>query len=209
MELQYFGANCLRVTTKHAAIVIDDNLDELGLKSITKANDIALHTIFQPEKTSKDVKLVINQPGEYEVSKVSIQGIAARGHMEEENQEGSTIFKLIANDIRLAVVGHIHPDMKEHQLEALGPVDVLVVPVGGNGYTLDAKGALKVIKSIEPKIVIPVHYADKAIKYEVPQAELTEALKEMSLEVKKEVDKLKLKHSDLPEATETIVLKRQ
>ena len=56
-------------------------------------------------------------------------------------------------------------------------VDVLFVPVGGNGYTLDAIGALKIIKKIEPKIIIPTHYADKAIKYEVPQADLDEVMK--------------------------------
>ena len=42
MELSYFGANCLRITTKKAQIVIDDNLNKVGLKSITKPTDISL-----------------------------------------------------------------------------------------------------------------------------------------------------------------------
>jgi L-ascorbate metabolism protein UlaG (beta-lactamase superfamily) len=44
MELQYYGGDCLRITTKKAQIVIDDNLDKLGLKSVTKPTDISLHT---------------------------------------------------------------------------------------------------------------------------------------------------------------------
>ena len=59
---------------------------------------------------------------------------------------------------------------------------MLVVPVGGNGYTVDPVGALKLIKDIEPKLVIPTHYADKALKYPVPQQDLAGALKEPGME---------------------------
>lgn len=208
MELQYYGGNCVRVTTKDANIIIDDNLAALGLKSVTKADDIVLGTAYQEDQRSEG-GLTISQPGEYEVSKVAIQGIPARAHMDEEGKMSATIFKLTNTEVRLAVVGHIHPDLDESQLEALGTVDVLIVPVGGGGYTLDAIGALQVIKKIEPKVIIPVHYADSKIKYEVPQAELEDVLKNLSMEVHETVPKLRLKASDLPEATQLIVLERQ
>ncbi len=208
MDLQYYGANCIRINTKEASIVVDDTLEAVGLKSIIKPDDIVLKTVFDPEAVQKEV-LSINQPGEYEVSKVAIQGIPARAHIDEEGQLSATIFKLTNPEIRLVVTGHIHPDLDEVQLEAIGTVDVLVIPVGGGGYTLDALGALKIIKKIEPKIIIPVHYADPRVKYEVPQAELAEALKNMSIEVHETVPRLKLKASDLPEATQLIVLERQ
>jgi len=207
MELQYFGANCVKITTKEASIVVDDNLADLGLKGVVKGDDIVLFSNYDPQR--KDVgALTINQPGEYEVSKVSIHGVPARAHMDEEGKQTATIFKLTTPEVRVAVVGHIYPDLDDEQLERIGTVDVLVVPVGGNGYTLDAVGALKVIKKIEPKIIVPVHYADKAIKYEVPQAELDEAIKNMSMEVHETVPKLKLKASDLPETTQLIVVER-
>lgn len=208
MELQYYGGNCIKITTKEASIVVDDNLADLGLKSVTRVDDIVLKTVFDPKAVQQDI-LSINQPGEYEVSKVAIQGIPARAHMDEEGKQSATIFKLTTPEVRLLVAGHIHPDLDEAQLEAIGTVDVLVIPVGGGGYTLDAIGALEVIKKIEPKIIIPVHYADSKLKYEVPQAELAEALKNMSMEVHETVPKLKLKASDLPEATQLIILERQ
>ena len=208
MELQYYGANCVRITTKNADIIVDDNLADLGLKTVTKANDIELITQYKPEQKSSG-GLLINQPGEYEVSKVSIQGVEARGHMDEEGQQSATIYKLTTPEVRVAIVGHIYPDLDDNQLERIGTVDVLIVPVGGNGFTLDAVGALKVIKKIEPKIIVPVHYADKAVKYEVPQADLSEALKDMSMEVHETVPKLKLKSSDLPEAAQVVVVERQ
>ncbi len=211
MELQFFGANCVRISTKKANVVVDDNLVSLGLKSVCRPGDIALFTHESQEDANqlKDPKLVIQTPGEYEVSAVSIRAVSVRSHMDEEGAESAVMYKIINNGINVAVVGHIHPDLTEGQLEALGMVDVLFVPVGGNGYTLDAIGALKIIKKIEPKIIIPTHYDDKAIKYEVPQANLDDVLKNMTFEIKETLAKLKLKTSDLPELTEFIVLERQ
>lgn len=208
MDLQYYGANCVRITYRKAAVIIDDNLAELGLKSVTKSGDIALHTMAYSQEKA-EVKLLIDQPGEYEVSDVSIQGIAARAHIDNEDIQTATIYKIIAEDIRIVALGHIMPDLNDTQLEVLGTVDVLIIPVGGHGYTLDAIGALKLIKKIEPKMVIPTHYADPAIKYPVPQAELIDALKELAMEAKEPVAKLKLKAGELGEITQLVVLERQ
>ena len=211
MELQFFGANCVRISTKKANVVVDDNLSSLGLKTVCKPGDIALftHESTADAQKLKDPKLVIQIPGEYEVSAVSVRAISVRSHMDEEGQQSAVMYKIINNGINDAVVGHIHPDLTEEQLESLGMVDVLFVPVGGNGYTLDAIGALKIIKKIEPKIIIPTHYADKAIKYEVPQADLDEVMKNVTFEIKEKLPKLKLKNTDLPLTPEFIVLERQ
>lgn len=208
MELQYYGGNCVRLSTKKATIVIDDNLVELGGKSVTKAGDIALYTGAHGEP-STEVKLVIDQPGEYEVSDVSIQGVSARAHIDEEGQKTAVMYRLLADDIRIAAVGHIFPALSDDQLEALGTIDILIIPVGGNGYTLDPTGALEVIKKIEPKIVIPTHYADGKLKYPVPSVSLEDALKGLSMEPKDTVDKLKVKAGELfGESTQLIVLNR-
>lgn len=189
-------------------MVIDDNLGELGAKSVTKAGDIALFTTAHGVPKT-DVKLVIDQPGEYEVSDVSIQGIAARAHMDGDNQHSATIYKLILDDIRFAVLGHIFPELSDAQLEAIGTIDVLIVPVGGFGYTMDGIGALKLIKKIEPKLIIPAHFADPAIKYPVPQAELADVLKDLAMEPRETVPKLKLKDSELGDITQLVILERQ
>ncbi len=209
MELQFYGANCLKIATKQANIVIDDNLAALGLSSVAKAGDVVLYTHEMTKGSPKEPKLIIDTPGEFEVSAVSIMGIAARAHMDSEADKTATIYKIIASDIRIAIVGHIFPELDDDELEAIGMVDVLIVPVGGSGYTLDAVGALKVIKKIEPKVVIPTHYADSKVKYEVPQTDLETAVKEMGMEVFETVPKLKLKSSELPEIMQLIVVERQ
>jgi L-ascorbate metabolism protein UlaG (beta-lactamase superfamily) len=207
MELQYFGGNCVRIITKKASVVIDDNLAELGSKPITKDEDIVLNTNADTIKTKTGGRIVVSQPGEYEVSNISIQGVAARAHMDSEGTK-ATMYKLQADDIRLVVTGHIYPDLTDDELEAIGTVDVLIIPVGGNGYTLDPIGALKVIKKMDPKIIIPTHYADSKLKYEVPQQELAAALKDMGMEPHETVPKLKLKGTEIPEAAQVIILER-
>ena len=82
MEIQYYGANCVRLSAKKANIVIDDNLAELGLKSVTKAGDIALFTGPHGD-TAVETKIIIDQPGEYEVSDISVHGIGAQAHLDE------------------------------------------------------------------------------------------------------------------------------
>lgn len=208
MELQYFGGNCVRINTKKASIVIDDSLQELGGKSITKPGEISLFT--GPHGIpGVAVKIIIDQPGEYEVSDISIQGIAARAHMDEEKTANATIYKVITDDIRIAVLGHVYPELSGEQLESLSTIDVLIVPTGGNGYTLDPVGALKLIKEIEPKLVIPTHYDDKTLNYPVPQQPLEEVLKSLSMEPRETTPKLKIKAGELGETTQLVILEKQ
>ncbi len=208
MELQYYGANCVRLTTKKGSIVIDDNLASLGLKSITKNEDISLWT--SPSLPGpKTARFTAETAGEYEIAGVIIQGIAARAHMDGEGKQNAVIYTIIADDIKVAVLGHIYPDLHEDQLEQIGLVDIAIVPVGGNGYTLDGAGALKIIKQIEPKVIIPTHYADKAIKYKVPQAQLAEALKNLGMEPSETVAKYKPKLAEFTDNIRLIILERQ
>lgn len=208
MEFQYFGANCVRITTKLIGITIDDNLSELGLKSPIKAGDIALYTGAHG-KSSSETKIVIDQPGEFEVSGVSIVGLPVRAHMDDEGAKTATVYKITSDDIKILIVGHIYPDLTDQQLETIGLIDIMVIPVGGNGYTLDSIGALKIIKKVEPKMVIPVHYADKGVAYPVPQQELKEVLHTLGKEARETTPKLKLKSSDLFDSTQLTILERQ
>jgi L-ascorbate metabolism protein UlaG (beta-lactamase superfamily) len=206
VELQYFGANCIRINTKKATIVVDDNLDKLGLKTVTKPMDISLRT--SSEVPVHPAAFAADMPGEYEVSGVVIRGIPARSHVDEEGKQSATIYTIASDDVKIAVIGHIFPDLSEDQLEKIGMVDIAIVPVGGNGYTLDGVGALQVIKKIEPKIVIPTHYSDLAVRYEVPQQELADALKGLAMEAQETVDKYKFKPADLSDTTHLVVLTR-
>jgi hypothetical protein len=207
MDIQFYGANCLSIGNKNLRIVIDDNLADLGQKSVLKNSDIALFT-GPHSQPAPNVHLVIDDPGEYEASNASIYGIAARSHMDEASKKDATMFKIMVEDLRFLVTGHIYPELSERQLEDIGTVDIMFVPVGGNGYTLDPVGALNIIKKVEPKIVIPTHYDDSALHYVVPQQTLEQALAGLSMEPKETTEKLRIKPGDLGEGTELVVLRR-
>lgn len=210
MELQYYGANCVRLSYKKASVVIDDNLAVLGKKSVTKPSDIVLYTSPYIQRSAlKDPAIVIESAGEYEVSGASIIGVAAQAHLDAEGKK-AIIYRVILDDVRVAVIGHVHPELDEVQLEAIGTVDVLIVPVGGNGYTVDPVGAAKLVKKIDPKIIVPVHYDIPGIKYEVSQQPLAEALKVLAMEPAETTTKLKLKSSaGMPEVKQLIVVEPQ
>lgn len=208
MEIQYFGGNCIKIATKKSSVIIDDNLSDLGQKSVVGEKDIALYTSGSLTPSEKSY-FSINAPGEYEVSDVSIQGVAARAHMDDEKSNSATMYRIIIDDMRIAVVGHIFADLTNDQLEALGTIDILFVPVGNSGYTLDGIGAQKVIKEIEPKLVVPTHFAEKGLNYEVPQIELETALKEIGIEPHETMDSLKIKSLELTDTTKLVVLNRK
>src|SRR5487761_1752012 len=149
MDIQFYGANCVVLSAAGVRVVVDDNLADLGGKSVLKAGDVALFT--GPHADVKvAAKLVIDGPGEFEVADFSMQGIPVRTHLDEEKQRTGTMYKLATNDVSVLVLGHIYPELSDDELERIGMVDVLITPVGGNGYTLDPVGALGIIKKIEP-----------------------------------------------------------
>lgn len=209
LEIEYKGANTVVVTTKKATIVTDSKLSVVGLSDIKIKDSVELATEDRLALNYSEAKVYINGPGEYGVGDCDIVGVSAQRHLDsEQNQSGSTMYRVSVGDVHVAIIGNIYENLSDNQLEALGVIDILLIPIGGGGYTLDATGASTLIKKIGPKVVIPIHFADKGLKYEVPQDELEMFTSEMSAPVQT-LDKYKLKNeSDLPQVLNIIVLNR-
>lgn len=205
MDIQFYGGNCIVINTKQGRLVVDDNLAELGGKSVAKPGDISLYTGVHGQAV-QNAKLVIDQPGEYEVAGISVYGIAARAHSDQESTKNATIYKIISEDTSVLILGHIYPELNDAQLESIGMVDIMFVPVGGNGFTLDGIGALKMTKKIEPKLVIPTHFDSKKLHFEVPAQSLDQALKAMAMEPKETLAKLRPKAEDLTDTSTRLVI---
>lgn len=194
-ELEYKGGNGVVLTSKKTTIVVDPKLSVIGLKDIKTMDEIELATEERFRVENSDARIIIDRPGEYEVGDFTIRGAAATRHIDTpEQEELSTIYRLECGDIRVGIIGNVDPKFTEEQLEALGVLDVLVIPVGGGGYTLDATSASSLVRQIEPRIVVPVHYADTGLRYEVPQDTLELFVKELGAPVE-QVAKLKIKTS--------------
>lgn len=205
MDIEYKGANCITISTKKTTIVIDPKLSGVGLKDVTPKGAVVLATQADLLAAGED-SVVIDRPGEYEVQDISIIGAPAERMIDHDKSQQSTIYRVVFGDITFAVIGHVAAPLTDEQLEALSVVDVAIVPVGGNGYTLDAHQAVTVIRQIDPKVVIPTHYDDKDVSYEVPQMELDAFLKELAAPATEKTSKWKLKA--LPELFTLVELER-
>ncbi|OYX41577.1 Zn-dependent hydrolase [Candidatus Saccharibacteria bacterium 32-49-12] len=205
LEIEYKGGNTVTIGTKQATIIVDPKASLVGLKDISTKGQIELATEDRFALNNADATLNIEGPGEYGIAKFDIRGIAAQRHLDTENQPLiSTMYRIEVNDVRIGVIGNIYEKLQDDQLEELGVIDILILPVGGNGYTLDATAAAGLTRQISPKVVIPVHYADANLKYEVPQDDVEVFVKELGATVE-ESSKLKIKQASQLPAGLTIV----
>lgn len=198
-DIEYKGGNTVVFTTKKATLVADPRTSVVGLKDTVVKEAIELATESRFSLQGKDATLAIDGPGEYEIGDFSIRGISAVRHIDTEaDEKNATIYRIEVGDVRIALLGNIAPKLTEGQLEEIGVVDILVIPVGGGGYTLDASSAATIARQIDPKMVIPVHYEDGAVKYEIPQDTLETFTSELGAPVET-VSKYKVKAaSSLP-----------
>jgi L-ascorbate metabolism protein UlaG (beta-lactamase superfamily) len=208
MEIERKGGNCIVISYKKANFVVDPKLNGYGLKDQGSgaAAELLTQSIFSSPVS--DATVIIDGPGEYEVNNCSVRGIATGIHSQPEDApKTATIYRLDIEDISIAILGHTQPKLDETTLEAIGVVDILVLPVGGYGYTLEPKEAVDLVRSIEPKAVIPTHYAEEGLKYEVPQAPIEEFTKELGAAVE-QLPKLKFKGAQMPEVLTVYELTR-
>ena len=196
MEITNLGNGCVKLNTKTLTLVA-------GAKppKEVKADVIALTQIAE---TTIPETMVLDSPGEYEVAGALISGIPAQLHIDKDGLRG-TIYVIQADDVSVAVLADIAPTLSNAQLEAMGSVDVLIIPVGGHGLTLDAPAAAAIVAQVEPKVVIPVHY-DDGTSYEMPQDKVDVFVKELGT-TPQEASKYKASVKDLPEEMALVVLK--
>ena len=187
-ELEYLGGNALKINGKNVTLVIDGKRSVFGGKDVAASGAVSLGTETRLLPDGAGYKLSVAGPGEYEVGDVMIKGVAAKQHLDDPAapEHDSTMYAITLGGVRLAILGNIWGELSDEQLEQLGVVDILVLPVGGHGYTLDADEAVKLVGGIDPKIVVPIHYAAPNLSYEVPQDGLDEFVTKLKAPVVEE-----------------------
>ncbi len=205
MDITFLGAGCVKLSGKSITVVCDPYSDANGLPKLNLRADVV--TESGPEGFGHVASaMTIDTPGEYEVRGATIIGVPARLHIDESGYRG-TVFSILIDGVNVVVTGNISGNLDEQQVENLGQVDVLVVPVGGKGLTLDAEGAAEVVTQIEPSYVIPVHYDDGATTYSMPQDDVQTFLKEMGSSPEAQ-SKFRVNPKEAPAETQVILLSR-
>lgn len=205
-EVEYKGGNTVIISTKKMTLVADPRRSVNGLKDITAKGAIELATEPRFALMNSDAHIALEGPGEYEVADFSIRGIASQRHLDAPDAPKQTaMYRIGIGDINIALLGNISPELSEDELEALNVIDILIIPVGGGGYTLDATSAAAIVRQVSPKAVIPIHYADNSLTYEVPQEDVELFVAELGVEVEEVGAKYKIKSAaSLPQALSVV-----
>ena len=214
MEITYIGHSCFKIKGKEITIVIDPYDPKIGYKLPKLEADILLITHGHSDHNNVEGvtvnKLVIDSPGEYETSGIFINGYDTEHDEKEGSERGkNTIYLIEMEGVKFLHLGDLGHELVQSTLEKIETVDVLMVPVGGR-YTINAEKAAKVISSLEPGIVIPMHYKTEDLTGVEGLDGLDKFLDEMGVEDNvKKLDKLKINSkNDIPEETEVFILEQ-
>ncbi|MDO8436250.1 MAG: MBL fold metallo-hydrolase [bacterium] len=215
MNIIWYGQSCFQITSgqgkgNNVNIITDPYDETIGLKLPKLEAEILC--ISHNHRDHNNVKAVFGKPfliagpGEYEIKGVFVQGIPS-SHDEVLGKERgeNTIYTIEAEGIRLCHLGDFgQKELSEDQLEKIGEVDILIIPVGGV-YTISAKEAVRVMSQIEPPIIIPMHYQLPKLKEKLDDVD--KFLKAMGIKRVEPLSKFSIKKKDiLQEEAKIIVL---
>lgn len=211
MEITWYGHSCFRLTERNMASVVTDPFDhtKIGYEALKLKADIVTISHDAPghnfASAVKGTTHVLRGPGEYEIGGVFITAVQtdSPATKKKEAQPRNTLYVFDYDGLTVAHLGDLRVVPSQAEIEALGTVNVALVPVGGGGG-LGAAKAAEVISLLEPNIVIPMHYATPAAK--IPLDSLNKFIKEMGLSMPEKQPVLKVTSSGLPDETHVIVL---
>jgi len=174
MEITYLGLSCLRLRGREVQVLVDP--PSTTLPGLGRAHpDIVVRTDGDtlPERLRprEGQPQEVSGPGEFEVRGVSIRGIPAGS---------TTIMRVELDEVRVAALGRLDRQLTEEEVDDLGRIDVLAVPVGGVD-ALSAVAATKVVNAIAPGIVVPVRYRAAGVPGAGTYEPLEKFAKEMGL----------------------------
>lgn len=210
MEITWYGHSCFRLLERGVASIITDPFDgSLGYGAPNLRGEIVTISHDAPGHNAVDavkkVEYTLSRPGEYEIGGVFITGVATYDRSAApEDTERNIVFVFDFDKLTVCHLGDLDHVPTQSQVEELGAIDVLLVPVGG-GSALNSSQAAEVISLIEPSIVVPMHYKTPQSKLDLDP--LDKFLKELGISEVTEEESLKVSRGTSSEETEVVVLK--
>jgi L-ascorbate metabolism protein UlaG (beta-lactamase superfamily) len=214
MEISWYGHSCFRLTERSMATVITDPFDaetvgyepaKLKADIVTSSHDAPGHNCFN---TVRGYSHAITGPGEFEIGGVFITGVQTDVTTKKDasDKPRNTLYVFDYLGITVAHLGDLRSVPTQTEIEALGTLNVALVPVGG-GTGLNAAKAAEVVSLLEPNFVIPMHYyAPGGASAQLDQ--LDRFMKAMGLHEAETMPTLKISRTGMPDETKVVVLDR-
>lgn len=213
MKIKYIAHSCFEIEGDDVTLVIDPydpkktyyEIPDLKADIVLSSHD---HFDHNNMDAVKDYKMAITTAGEYEIDGVYIEGIPTFHDDQEGEERGSnTMYQITIDNFNVLHMGDLGHTLNQDTLQKILDIDILLIPVGGE-YTINAETAAKAISTIEPGIIVPMHYqGEEETKLSKDLDPLEKFLDEMGGDGDiKRVDELKVSKSSIPEETEVIVI---
>ena len=208
MDITWYGHSCFRITERGYASVITDPVDpDLGyelprLKAdiVTISHDAPGHHFIEGLKSAGHI---VDGPGEYEIGEVFIIGVATYDQ-DAENPRRNVIYVFDFGTLTVAHLGDLDHVPSQSMIDALGTVDIALVPVGGGG-SLSSSQAAEVISLLEPSVVVPMHFQTPVLRH-LELDPVDRFLKEMGINAIEPQGSLRVSASNIPEQTQVVLL---
>jgi L-ascorbate metabolism protein UlaG (beta-lactamase superfamily) len=207
LDVTWLGHGCFRLRGRGAAVVTDPYPPSIGLKLqrldgdlVTVSHEHENHNYTQVMRDAYEIR----GPGEYEVAGVSVIGVPTFHDAEKGAKHGrNTVYLIEIDDVRICHLGDLGHRLDDAEAEAISSPDVLLVPVGGN-TAINAAQAAEVVRQLEPRFVVPMHYAIPGLKLQLDT--LDRFLKEMAVTSAEPQPKLSVQASSGEYDTKVVVL---
>lgn len=208
MDISWLGHSCFRIKGSHGIVITDPYSPSLGYTLgeptahvVTVSHQHAGHSYVQG--VGGEPRLITG-PGEYEIGGILILGIATFHDEERGGKRGkNTVYLMEVDEVSICHLGDLGHVLTVEQIEEIDNVDVLLLPVGGVS-TINAPMAAEVVRQLEPKAVVPMHYKTPALEWELEPVE--RFLKEIGVSEVNSQPKLSLTRSSLPASTQAFLL---
>jgi L-ascorbate metabolism protein UlaG (beta-lactamase superfamily) len=207
LDVTWLGHGCFRLRGRSAAVVTDPFPPAIGLKLpkldadlVTISHEHENHSYTQVMRDAYEIR----GPGEYEVAGVSVIGVPTFHDAQKGAKHGrNTVYLIEIDDVRVCHLGDLGHALDDAEAEAISAPDVLLVPVGGH-TSINAAQAAEIVRQLEPRYVVPMHYAIPGLKLELDS--LDRFLKEMAVTASEPQPKLSVQASSGEYETKVVVL---
>ncbi len=209
MDVTWLGHGCFRLRGRAAAVVTDPYPPTIGLKLARMDADLVTvshdHEDHNYTQVVRDGAYEIRGPGEYEIAGVSVIGLPTYHDLEKGAKQGrNTVYLFEMDEVRICHLGDLGHKLDDAEAEAVASPDVLLVPVGGR-TTMNGEQAAEVVRQLEPRLVVPMHYAIPGLKLQLDPVD--RFLKEMGVTSAEPQPKLTVQKSSISEyETKVVVL---